>query len=592
MGALAAALTTGASAGERTIRRMMGAVPHRGTGTTLVRRGRWTLGVVGADRDASVTAGSDLAAVVVGVLDDRPVLRRELERAGYPPAGDSPAELCLAAFRAFGPRAPDRLRGAFAAVVTDGARAWCFRDHIGFEPLFYGSAGEDHLVGSEAKQVTAGSDAATGPDLDLLERYFYGEDFDDGACALRGVRRVLGGHVLELAPGRVRTWRYWEPERLLETAGRLSREEVAEGFLEAMDRAARRAVTGDDAIALSGGIDSPAVAAFAAPAHLEASGRPLTAISAVYPDFPRCDETPYITEVADRLGLPLLTYEPDAQRLDRLQDWVRAFDGPWSIWSADGAANRYRQARDKGFDTLLTGELAEQVLETRRYHLPHLLRRGRLTAAWRHVQREHRRGTPPRRQARLALAGLAPRWVEARYRRSHCPWVIPPWLERDRIARRDAAGALPAGERWRAHQLAAFRGVGLSGEANALCQARFGVRVRVPWADVDLWSFFLSLPAEIKHADPRTKGLVRDLLRGRVPDRILDRRDKTVMNEWFESRCVDYPGLHRWLARPRERLTGVDYGLLGERIEAGDMELPEYLWARDLATVHAFLALW
>src|SRR5438093_6536616 len=36
-----------------------------------------------------------------------------------------------------GPDAPNRMRGCFAGIVTDGTAVWCFRDHAGFRPLFY-----------------------------------------------------------------------------------------------------------------------------------------------------------------------------------------------------------------------------------------------------------------------------------------------------------------------------------------------------------------------------------------------------------------------------------------------------------------------
>ena len=39
-------------------------------------------------------------------------------------------------------------------------------------------------------------------------------------------------------------------------------------------------------------------------------------------------------------------------------------------------------------------------------------------------------------------------------------------------------------------------------------------------------------------------------------------------------------------------MSGVDYARLADELERGRMPLPSYLWARDLATVHAFVDLW
>jgi len=115
--------------------------------------------------------------------------------------------------------------------------------------------------------------------------------------------------------------------------------------------------------------------------------------------------------------------------------------------------------------------------------------------------------------------------------------------------------------------------------------------VRRPWADVDLWEFFLSLPAEVKFPDGGNKTLVRRLLAGRLPDEILLRKSKTVFDESVRAR-IDYAVLRRWLEGPPHRVDGVDYEKLGGHLEREDLDLPGFIWARDLAGVHAFLGQW
>src|SRR5919106_5506279 len=271
-------------------------------------------------------------------------------------AGDevTPAAVVAALFGRLRDRAPARLRGAYAVVVTDGATLWGSRDHVGFETLFCSENSGDVRMASEAKQVAAGFSTPREPDLDTLRRIFYVNVEDHTRTSLTGVRRVLAGTIAGSSGSSIRWKRYWDPSSLLETA-RLSPDEIAEGFEEHMTRATVRALIGEDAVSLSGGIDLPAIAAYAAPAHLELSGRPLAALSSVYPQFPSSDESDYIKEVASLLGLPLHTYEPSPQTLDRLQDWVKLFDGPWSIWSPFGAEERLGLARSIGFRTVLTG---------------------------------------------------------------------------------------------------------------------------------------------------------------------------------------------------------------------------------------------
>ena len=168
------------------------------------------------------------------------------------------------------------------------------------------------------------------------------------------------------------------------------------------------------------------------------------------------------------------------------------------------------------------------------------------------------------------------------------PKIVPAWIDGRRLVPDDR---LSARERWHRSQLIGFIGPGISLEAEEVCQQVCGVRSRKPWTDVDLWEFFISLPAEMKFPDLRAKGLVRDLLRGRVPDEILDRRDKTVFDAAAIAE-VDYPALRAMLIDAPHRISGIDYRLLAAALEAERLTPIEYRWARNLANVHAFLSQW
>jgi asparagine synthetase B (glutamine-hydrolysing) len=354
----------------------------------------------------------------------------------------------------------------------------------------------------------------------------------------------------------------------------------------------RRTLTGSDVVALSGGIDSPPIAAFGNRDHLRLFGRPLPALAEVYPSHPSTDESHYIELVADRLAIPLHTYEPGRQRLDRLRDWVRLFDGPWSTVAPEGTSQRCREARRLGFRTLLTGHFAEFVTSAGQGALvPHLIWRGRFRAAAAQLAAQRAAGSGRRRLARQVVEAFTPRFV---HRRRMLQWqggVIPPWIDIRRIVEREAKAVLPVRSRWRRFQLP-FYGGGTSGEVDGYSHAVHGIRPRRPWADLDLWEFFISLPAEVKFPDYRMKGLLRTVLRPDVPAEILDRRDKTNTNEYFRSMCLDFESLQRWLLAPEYRVPGVDYARLAEDLAKEDMSLAHYLWARDLAAVHAFLDLW
>ncbi len=575
--------------------RMFDAAPHRGTATEAVVHGSCLLGVStrgDAPGDASVGVAEGLAAAFVGSLDNVAELAAQL---GLPNGERSlePARVVAAAFGRFGEGALQRLRGTFAAAVSDGGRVWCFRDQAGFGQLFYRQDARGLCAATEAKQVVAGSGIGSEPDLEVVERIFYGDVDDTLPSALKGVDRLPKASLLS-SDGRSTAWRgYWDPTPLLETA-RFTPDELRERFQELMTQAVARVLSGNDVVSLSGGIDSPAVAAFGASLHLERAGRPLAALSWVFPDHPKVDERTYIELVSSELGMPLHTYTPQAGSLDELEEWSRLCDGP--VWVPPAAtAETYGYARQLGYTTMLTGVGAEIVFDLDDYLLPHLASRGRVRALTQQVRHRRSDGAPWRSIARqLALAAAPHFLVNAYSRYGHSSGVIrfPAWLDPNALRRVNARYTDGAGwDRWRHLQLMFRMDSSIGQAADEMVQAMCGIKVRRPWTDLDLFEFFLSLPAEMKFPKPTSKALARDLLRGMVPDPILDRTDKTSFSDWYLSR-IDYEGLNRLLVRPQHRLPGVRYDIIADLIERRDLDLLNYKWAVDLARAHAFLNQW
>lgn len=596
MGSVAAfAGEAGGARAHETVRRMLASAPHRGTQLDIRSLGHTTLGVSNAQRpgDASLAEDGTLLVALSGALDNAADLSAALDRAGVPPGPPGNAGVVLRAFRAWGEAAPARLRGPSAAAVTDGERLWCFRDHIGLAPLFWRHDGAGALCATEARQVVAGAGIPREPDLAAVGDLFFLNGLPERATVWRGVERVPRATVLAWRPGGGPTLRrYWDPAALVETA-HLTAEEAREGLVARLAQAVERALTGSDAIMLSGGVDSPALAALAAPAHLARSGRPLLAVSSVYPDLPRVDERRYIELVAGHLGLALHAMAPTARPLDDLRAWAELLDGPAYAVHVPEVAEGLEAARRLGASNVLTGELAEYAIGSRRHLLGHLLLAGRPWAAWHHARWVRAAGAPWARIARSVAPSVTPRRLAAVYLHARPrPMPVPPWYRpagvEPTVTRPDLS--VPSRRRWIEQQLNPLRGTPVMLEGAEHCAARFGVTVRRPFADVDLWEFFLRLPAEVKFPDPTVpKALVREAFRGRLPDAIVDRRDKTYFDDWFLA-DPRYAALRGWLVDSPFRLPGIDYAILQERLERECCTLLELLKAYELASVHAFVS--
>jgi asparagine synthase (glutamine-hydrolysing) len=572
--------------------RMIAAAPHRGSETYRVEHGRCVLACAreGQFGDAGVTVLGRLAAAFAGTVDNLDELAAELERTDIALPARTPETIIAAGFDAWGgERLAERMRGSFAVAVTDGDRLFCFRDALGLSPLFYRRDANGVFVATEAKQVVAGAGIARQPDIDVLAQSLF-ETYDrQTPSALRGVERLPKGMVLaaDWTDADVRLTQYWEPESVLETAD-YSPEALRERFTDLMNQAVRRCLAGNDAILLSGGVDSPAVAAFAAPRHLEQFGTPLVAITAVYPRFSAVDERGYTELAAGRLRIPLHTWEPETSPLDDLEDWVALTDGPVVAGSLALYADAYGVARELGHRSVLTGEFAEFVCTLNNFLVDHLLSHGRFRAAARQLSLERSRGASPVALMRAVAASISPRALRALRVRASANG-IPAWIDRNKANEAAVQSLAGPGKRWSKLQLSPFVGAGSSVDAEEICQAVSGVRMRRPFADLDLWRFFLSLRAEVKFPDLRGKTLLRRLLRGRVPDEILDRRDKTFFDDAMLA-TVDYAKLRRLLAKPEHRFDGVDYNALGEILRREEMGIVDYVWVMRLAAVHAFLS--
>jgi asparagine synthase (glutamine-hydrolysing) len=574
---------------------MVRAAPHRGSRAAYVTLGRCTLGGSWTDEvpDTEIGTSDDLAVAIVGMVDNRVELAESLSTLGSHDARERMdgglVDLAARAYRAYGADFPARMRGVFSGIVSDGSTAYCFRDQLGYKPLFYRHDGRAFWAASEPKQVVAGAGIPREPDLDVVEAIFYRSLDDTSPSALQGVERLPKMMGLEVDTSTARRRRYWFPERLLETAS-IPDSQLQDRFDDLMTTAVRRSLRGHDVIFLSGGIDSPAVAAYAAPLHRDLHGGPLTAVSIVYPRHPSVDESRYVRLLADHYDMPLHVFEQDANLTDDFRRWTAIADTPYRAAALAQYEEAYRRVRALGSINILTGELAEFLMAIQWFTLDHYLSQGRLRSAWRELRAHRAKGRSwlgvLRRAGRATASGHVIKAVD-RLRRKRSP-LVPLWVDVRMATDEDP---VPVRDRWRRSQLGAFVGPGTSLEADEICQAVCDVTVRRPWTDVDLWEFMLSLPAEQKFPDLRSKSLVRRLLRNRVPDEILDRTDKTVFDDAARDR-IDYDLLGQLLMEPPYHMPGVDYRLLGHLITERRLGLVDYEWARDLANVHAFLDQW
>jgi asparagine synthase (glutamine-hydrolysing) len=195
-------------------------------------------------------------------------LRPELEAKGHRFRTSSDTEAILHAYEEYGPACVEKLEGMFAFVIYDGRRRELFaaRDRLGKKPFFYTVLDGMFHFASELGALTRSPLWKGDLDLTSLEGYLSLGYFVAPATIYRDVHKLLPGHWLRIANGRIQTAEYWDV-REFDTDQR-----PADELLPEIDAALRRAVHErlESEVPLgaflSGGIDSGLVVSYMAEA--------------------------------------------------------------------------------------------------------------------------------------------------------------------------------------------------------------------------------------------------------------------------------------------------------------------------------------
>lgn len=497
----------------------------------------------------ATSSGGRFTLALDGELYNRSELRGDLETLGHDFGVGSDAEVVLTAFTEWGTDGLDRLEGAFALAVWDrDTRTMTLaRDHFGVRPLYVAAAGSGWLVSSEIRGILESGHHERRPDDRTIYRYLRFRVHDDGpATFFAGIERVGAGEVVTLGPQGLERRPYTRlREELVELArsARPYTPAAAAEFRSLLTASVRRrsASTGRVGTALSGGIDSAAIAALVDAVENEvgasgssgasAPGDVQDTWSAVYPGS-RIDEQAQVDAVTAGLGARVEAhrFEPtpsefkkDMRDLVRTQEEPLGSTGPYTQFRVlQEAAQRDTVVLDgHGGDELLGGFAAHHLI-----HLRGLRGRSAALAAselGRSLDVLVRRGRPrvgDRLRGRKAVAVTS--LLGADFARAHSGETHD--TERSDLRKRLVddlfVDSLPA--RLRAT------------DRNA---RRFGVSVRLPFVDRELARFVFGLGDDALIKDGLGKRVLRDAMRGLLPDSVVDRRDKvgatTPQADWF-----------------------------------------------------------
>ena len=460
-----------------------------------------------------------------GEIYNSPALRSECERAGHRFRSSMDGEVILHLWEMEGPYALERLNGIFAVAVFDSVTGELFlaRDPLGVKPLVCAEADGELWFASELCALLAMGAPTGGADLVALAQFLSFLWIPDPRTPYAGVRSIEPGTVVRWTPNGSSTSRYCQPLQPAEAPDRIRVEHAVEELRSQVSDAVHRQLLGDVPIAImaSGGVDSSLIW-WAAGEHV---ARAYTIEWAGSTGDERLSEDAMtVRALSDLLGTPV-TYVGGDGASDSPPLAGDLFADP----AHDLARTISQRASADGFKVLLSGQGGDELFAGYSRHRAapylHQLRLGGLGNAAERAISRHGKGLRAEYLSRIARA-VAERDQFASYMQL-CTYSAP--ADRARVLgcteaevgndviwqrHREVYDALPAGVSFLRKVMALDLSVYLPGLGlayNDRASMEQGVEVRVPWLDLDLVRWSLTLPDSVLIRRQRAKWLPKEL---------------------------------------------------------------------------------
>lgn len=464
-------------------------------------------------------------------------------------------EVLLEAYKRWGTACLDKLNGMFAFALYDSTREvlFCARDRYGEKPFLFASGDDFFAFASEYKALLRHPGLSLGlDDMRLLQAAH------NGASGLDGDRQTVFNDVQQLLPGEAmeinvhslqrRIWSYWsiEPAQVKDTR---PEQAVFDEFRELLIDSVRLRMRSDVSVGscLSGGLDSSAIVCIAR--RLMGAEEPYSTFTGRFPGS-HADEWRYAEQVVQAAGTRSHVVEPGAERfLDDLPEFI------WFNELPVGGSSQYAQwcvfrlAREHGVTVLLDGQGSDEALGGYEQYFAKYVQALRQTGDTGRLASEL-----PRIRQRYPQALTPP----ARSLRERLPFRFRHWLANHRgmgtnlLYGLEYGVARRVGEANTMPELAGFNPL-----TNALLQDSFGRflttllrygdrnsmahsrEVRLPFCDHRIAEFVMRLPPHMLMGEIQTKRLLRESMRGILPEGIRTRWNKQgfrpPQETWFES---------------------------------------------------------
>lgn len=286
-------------------------------------------------------------------------LRKQLMSRGHRFNTGSDCETILHLYEDYGPDCVHHMRGMFAFALWDTKRRRLMlaRDRMGEKPLYLYEHDEELIFASEMKVLLSSGLVPFKLDPSTINLYFHYQYVPEPGTPIKGVRKLPAASILliDIDPWKIREFNYWKMENIPPIHGdpvKLIRREL--------ERTSELTVRSDVpvGVALSGGLDSSAIAALAA----QKSPDTIHAFTVGYPGHPPNDERKKAKDLADYLDIPFHEIELKTRDMvDLFPELVYWRDDPIADISGYGYYSVMKLARKHNVPVMLQGQGGDEL---------------------------------------------------------------------------------------------------------------------------------------------------------------------------------------------------------------------------------------
>lgn len=479
-------------------------------------------------------------------------LREELQSMGYSFRTQTDTEVVLNGYIEWGEKVLDRLNGMFALAIYDKEKQTLFiaRDRFGVKPLYYHIGDGQLIFASEIPAILKALPGKPKANENAIFDYLVFNRTDQTEeTFFSNIYKLQHGSAITLDLKQSYTKdslpiRKWydlaeHVQNLKSEIINLKSEQAKVRYMDLFKKAIELRLRADVpwGVCLSGGIDSSAITA----TLIREMKKPdVNSYSAVYRKGSWADESEFIKEFEGIV--PHMHYvHPDAEgMLAHLDDYVR-IQGEPTPTNSPFALYCVLEEASKDVKVILDGQGSDEALAGYEYipglyyktlftHLKwgrlvkEIVQYAKLHKSWRHVK--------------YMTFFLLPSRMRTKVRVMQRGYINPEFVakHKDSVIADKLYGANTMTEMLIAHFEYKLEHLNKWGDRDTMA---FGVEGRSPFLDKDLVEYSIALKDELKIKGGYTKFILREVMKGIMPEKVRLRVDKrgfsVPMDEWYRT---------------------------------------------------------